>query len=294
MSRLIDAAENGDIYQLRAELAAITDIDAVNVDGMTALHSAVLNGHAECVKLLLDQSADVNIQNADGYTPLHLAVWDHHVECIKLLLAHGADVNIENNKKVTPVHDAMRDIIYYKYDRTVHYLNRYLEVLELMFSQPIDHNGICEVLVELYPACHIEIWPQIRDRAILPKRRDLLEMLLVKDLGLDWRDQMGNTLLHVLCSCSNAPAEDISKLLHNGANVNASNHVSNTPMLVFLKQKRPTKVGLTLLLEREADVNAVNDAGETPLQVIADRPSLNDLAEMLLDYGASPLDNHAL
>lgn len=290
MSRLIDAAGNGDIYQLRAELAAITDINAVDVDGTTALHEAVLNGHTECVRILLDHGADVNIQNADGNTPLYLAVRRRHVECIKLLLAYGADVNIENNNNVTPVHVAMRGIIIYRYHRAVDYLNRYLEVLELMFSQPLEFDGLYEVLAELYPARHNQIWPQIRDRAILPKRRCLLEMLLDRNLDVNWRDQMGNTLLHILCRCSNAPAEDIFKLLENGANVNASNQEGNTPLLIFLMRRSPTKAGLTLLLEHGADVNAANEAGETPLQVIAGRPSLNDMAEMLLDHGATPLD----
>lgn len=49
-------------------------INAVDVDGWTALHHAVLAAQTSCIDLLVRNGASLNIVSKDGLTPFALAV----------------------------------------------------------------------------------------------------------------------------------------------------------------------------------------------------------------------------
>lgn len=59
--------------------------------GLTPLAVGCLNGHAECVQLLVDAGAPVNSPSIEGTYPLHIAAMRGHADVIKILLAAGAD-----------------------------------------------------------------------------------------------------------------------------------------------------------------------------------------------------------
>lgn len=80
--------------------------------GWQAIHEAALNGHTECLALLLEGGAKVDsvaYNNNGPNTPLHYAARHGHIECVRLLLMHGADWRSVNNFGETPLHcTAMR------------------------------------------------------------------------------------------------------------------------------------------------------------------------------------------
>lgn len=53
------------------------------------MHYASLNGHTECVKVLLMHEASPNLPDNHGTSPLHLAAWSGHHEIVKLLLTQA-------------------------------------------------------------------------------------------------------------------------------------------------------------------------------------------------------------
>lgn len=58
--------------------------------GCAPLWSAAANGHATCVRTLLDGSADISWSRANGDTALHVAARDGHREAVRELLQHKA------------------------------------------------------------------------------------------------------------------------------------------------------------------------------------------------------------
>jgi uncharacterized protein len=92
-SPLAEAAEAMDRARIRSLLKLQADVNAPQVDGMTALHWAVYQNDTEVAKLLVDAGANVKAENRYGVTPLSLACQNGNTVLVELLLDAGADPN---------------------------------------------------------------------------------------------------------------------------------------------------------------------------------------------------------
>src|SRR5438309_8839053 len=92
-SPLADAAEKSDRAGVRALLKQRVDVNAPQVDGMTALHWAAYQDDLETARLLLKAGASVKAENRYGVTSLSLACVNGNTELVESLLAAGADPN---------------------------------------------------------------------------------------------------------------------------------------------------------------------------------------------------------
>lgn len=78
--------------------------------GYSPLHHASLNGHTECVRLLLMHDASTNLPDSGGSSPLHLAAWAGHQDIVKLLLTH-------TNRPANPNLQVNFDVALQKFER---------------------------------------------------------------------------------------------------------------------------------------------------------------------------------
>jgi len=90
---LADAVEQGNKALVRTLLDARADVNAAQVDGMTALHWAVYRDDLETAGLLVRSGARVNALNRYGVPPLSLACTNGNPDLVTLLLGAGADAN---------------------------------------------------------------------------------------------------------------------------------------------------------------------------------------------------------
>ena len=90
---LADAAEQRNKALVRSLLAARADVNAAQVDGMTALHWAVYHDDVEMAGLLVRSGARINATNLYGVPPLSLACTNGNADLVKMLLEAGADAN---------------------------------------------------------------------------------------------------------------------------------------------------------------------------------------------------------
>ena len=92
-SPLADAVQRADRARAKSLLSDGADVNAKQVDGMTALHWAARKGDLESAKLLLKKGADAKAANRYGITPLWLACQNGNSGMVELLLEAGADAN---------------------------------------------------------------------------------------------------------------------------------------------------------------------------------------------------------
>src|SRR2546430_380850 len=77
---LADAAEKKDHAQVAALLKQGADVNATQVDGMTALHWAVYHDDPRATALLVNAGASVKAPNRYGVMPLSLACTNGNTE----------------------------------------------------------------------------------------------------------------------------------------------------------------------------------------------------------------------
>ncbi len=68
------------------------DVDAVDVNGSTALIHSSLNGYMEMTNLLVESGADVNRKNYYFDTPLSVAVMHGRIEAAEYLIENKASL----------------------------------------------------------------------------------------------------------------------------------------------------------------------------------------------------------
>jgi uncharacterized protein len=97
--QLVEAADLGNVRQVKALLSKKADVNARDKDGKTLLMSAAGRGDLEMVKLLIGKGAEVNAKDRWGRTSLTMASANNLAEVAELLLEKGADINVESPLK---------------------------------------------------------------------------------------------------------------------------------------------------------------------------------------------------
>lgn len=92
-----------------------TDLSAADSMGQTSLHWAVMGGHLEIVKMLLDRHAPLEVKNAFGGTVLGQALWSvindpkpDHPAIVEALIAAGAKAGPNGQTGIPRVDEILR------------------------------------------------------------------------------------------------------------------------------------------------------------------------------------------
>jgi len=89
--RLITAAREGNLPEIRDTLKFGANPNLTVDDSYPPLQTAAANGHADAVRLLLNNGAEVNRVSSLN-TPLNAAVSHGHLEVVLVLMQRGADI----------------------------------------------------------------------------------------------------------------------------------------------------------------------------------------------------------
>jgi cytohesin len=290
-----DAARNGDLAGVQAELDKGVDVDESDDSwpGMTPLHYAADKGHTEVVELLIDKGADVNAKDEWGSTPLHLATYWGEKEIVELLIAAGADVNAKD----------MSNWIWTPLDIATHPENPIdtAEIAELLRK----HGGktseelkdLEEVKESIHAAArvgHIEAVKQhlaagadvnakggVRGGtplhyAAVEGHKEITELLIANGADVNAKDRGGFMPLDLAIFNENTEIVDLLRKHDGKSGAKDSIHVAATMGNIEAVKQH---------LAAGADVNAKDDWGMTPLHCTAEM-GRKEIAELLIAKGA--------
>mgnify|MGYP005996091633 CR=1 FL=1 len=127
---LFAVAESGDVAAVRVLLDNGANINAVNSYNETALMHAASQGHANVVKLLLDNCADVDVNAVDiyGAKALMYAAHNGYKNIVELLLDHNKDIDFVDFRGRTALMYAAQ--------------NKYKNIVELLLAKGANVNVI--------------------------------------------------------------------------------------------------------------------------------------------------------
>lgn len=103
MAPLLQAVVKGHTETAKILLQSGADPNVTNQLRQTPLHDAALFGFLEIGQALIERGADLDVQDHILNTPLHHATQDGHLAFISLLIQHGADRHIKNEGGATPL-----------------------------------------------------------------------------------------------------------------------------------------------------------------------------------------------
>lgn len=90
------ACQAGDLTEVENLLASGQDINCCNTDGLTALHTACIDGNFQVSCFLVNNNADVNAKDNEGWSPLHAAAGSRDVKIVSYLIGKNANVEAIN------------------------------------------------------------------------------------------------------------------------------------------------------------------------------------------------------
>jgi ankyrin repeat protein len=276
---LFQAIRNGDTAFLRAHLTK-TELEARDSRGATPVMHAAAFGNLDALKLLLDAGADVNARNNFDATALLWAARDP--DKAKLLIERGADVNVRSKLGRTPLMvAALRKggsaivalmlakgaDVYAKDSRDTTALGLAAsvgdaETMRLLLAKGADPNA-----VGINGSRPISA-------AAIGREPDAARLLIEKGVDVNAASttaarvkngQINLTKLTALHLAAIGPVETLRQLLAAGANVNARDGRSLTPLFFALATDYPSTEMVLTLLQAGADVDVHDDTGETPL-----------------------------
>jgi hypothetical protein len=102
------AIEDNDISGVKQLIKSGHNINKVDINGLSALHCAAINGNEECVKLLIEFGSKLKSCSPLRMTSLHFAAQNANRNVINMLIDYGEVVNAKDLMGDTPLSSAVQ------------------------------------------------------------------------------------------------------------------------------------------------------------------------------------------
>ncbi|KAI9561283.1 hypothetical protein GHT06_012239 [Daphnia sinensis] len=247
----------------------------------TPLHCAVIQQTTQTlaiIKILLEYGSDLNAIDELGNTPIHYAAineGEHAYETLKFLLSKGGDVKIKRKDGLTPVHLALINT-----GICGDKIRKLVGVDRENVNEPIDNTGI--TLLHLFVSVkHAKV--------------DIVQLILDHGGNPNTENKFGISPVHAaLENHSNIGLTILQLLLLKGGNPNclmSDDEYRLTPVHRVAESLQEEAVEqMTILLENNGNVNASSKDGFTPMHIAATNPGIHapNLVRILLNHGGNP------
>jgi ankyrin repeat protein len=287
---IVDAARADDLATSRQLISAGADVNVIEPDGTTPLLWAVYNSSSELVELLLNAGADPNAANSLGLSPLVQAARNGSAELVATLLQNGALASGPQGLLTEPPLLAAARA-------------GSADAVAALLKAGADPNAPEQLdkqtaLMWAVAAGHIDVATMLLDAGADPRLQARINELTQRK-NADFPSG-GFAALH--WAARNGDEAMIRLLLERGADINARNGDTSTPMMLAIVNDRFDTAKLLLDLGADANdgslyyVTEMRDAttdwrAKDGTVYRADHPNkltALDLTRELLEAGADP------
>ena len=231
--------------------------------GWTPLHDAAAEGCLNAIVALLRHGVEKDVLDIDGRSPLHLAAEEGHLRAVQSLLSAGADASLRYGKSELNV-------------LNVALLEGHLDVVMEVLERGVDVDAADS---RGFTALH---------HAAFADEPEAIVALLKAEASVEARDSSETTALLVAAEHGSACAAEA--LLDGGANVNFRGGPGDAEWSALdLAAVRGHLDTMAKVVRHGADVNARNSRGYTALHhaAFANKPeAISSLADAGADVGA--------
>lgn len=291
LTAFVDAAEGGDLAQVRTLLGGVADIDARVASGATALTGAARYGNPEVVLALLGAGANPDAADGFGRTPLMLAARNSHPglqseQVLQALLKARADITACDRSGNTVL---MPDSVFSRL-----HMHAALALLQagvninarnyrgetaLLGALRVGASGLATWLLQwradINLPCHRGSTALMR---VVKRQEDLTPWINAR-ADVNARNHRGQTALFIAGTFQHAPA--VAVLVAGGADINAEDHNGETPLMAAAYAGCLETA--TAMLRARAFIHASDKAGVTVL-MHAVRHGRGDFIHLLLTH----------
>lgn len=257
----------------------LTDINAKNSQGWTALHIAAANSSIastiSTVQWLIDMGADINAPTEIGYTALHIASrnsrHNSNNDTVQLLIKANANIDACTTIKTTPLHLAC--------------VTEANDTVKLLIDGKADVNF-----------CNLKGQTALHLASKYSRRYSndhIVELLINASANIDARCKRGRTALHLASKYSRkfSSVDTVRLLINSGASINIGDNDYQIALHLASRYSRlaSDNSAIELLIRSNSNVNALDDMGYTPLHTASrwsNYTSTNDTVELLIKMNA--------
>ena len=216
---------------------------------MQPLYYAILNGHTEAVKLLVERGVDLYVEDCDGHITSYVALCNtkEPSSMVNCLVDCGIDFNMLTSR--------------YKHT-LVHMAHWHSNDVNINLVRALLNTGLVDInkMSNAGTALHVAV--------ASCSNVGICRLLLDHGADLEAVDRKGNTpLLATQIHNSWTRYDIITMLLDSGANINAVNTMTGNTLLHSVVRWRDYIDVVRLLLDRGADPRIKNKKDATVLHV---------------------------
>jgi ankyrin repeat protein len=308
-SEIADAVMKGDAEAVRRLLADKADVNAVQIDGATALHWAVYRNEVETAQVLIGAGADPKAANREGITPFIMAALYGNPRMVEVLLKGGADPRQRGPNGETTVMYAARNgnpeviKLLVAAGADLNAKEGLRATTALMWAAQQGHDGAVKALIELGADVSAKSGPAGLPRNYMAGKVGVASVKAAirireaaKAAGRTYEEQVAFEEANG-ASLRGRDAGDQQPTRGQGAEADAADQdvviaglvgggSGGLTALVFAAREGDI-ASATALLDAGADVNQTTEYGWSPLLVATNNRNYR-LGALLIERGADP------